>query len=135
MRPVTWTRAERAQIRAAVSGLAVSEEGETGLLRPPEFSEPSTDPHDVGAFGTDDVEAVAREIQMRGATVPAVLFLEANRGSGSLDGLGMLFFDPVIRGVFGGDDPFARNLLADDDGIEQLIDRLEELDAEVGLDA
>jgi hypothetical protein len=89
----------------------------------------------VSAFEGDDVESVAREIQMRGATVPAVLFLEANRGAGSLDGLGMLFFDPAIRGVFGGDDPGARSLLADDDGIERLIDRLEELDAEVGLDA
>ena len=29
----------------------------------------------------------------------------------------------------------AQALLADDDGIERLIDRLEELDAEVGLDA
>jgi hypothetical protein len=105
------------------------------LLRPPETSEQLTDPREVGAFEVDDVEAVAREIQMRGATVPAVLFLEANRGAGSLEGLGMLFFDPVIRGVFGGDDPYARNLLADDDGIERLIDRLEELDGEVGLDA
>jgi hypothetical protein len=101
------------------------------LLRPPELSEP----RDVAAFEVDDVEAIAREIQLRGATVPAVLFLEANRGAASLDGLGMLFFDPVIRGVFGGDDPYARSLLADDDGIERLIDRLEELDAEAGLDA
>lgn len=83
----------------------------------------------------DEVEQVAREIQLRGATVPAVLFLEANRGVGSLEGLGMLFFDPVIRGVFGGDMVAAQALLADDDGIERLIDRLEELDAEVGLDA
>lgn len=101
------------------------------MLRPPEPS----GLEDASIFDFDDVETVAREIQMRGATVPAVLFLEANRGAGTLDGLGMLFFDPVIRGVFGGDDPFARNLLADDDGIERLIDRLEELDAEVGLDA
>jgi len=105
------------------------------LLRPPDMTEQLTDPRDVGALEGDDVEAVARQIQVRGATVPAVLFLEANRGAGSLDGLGMLFFDPVIRGVFGGDDPGARSLLADDDGIERLIDRLEELDAEVGLDA
>ena len=105
------------------------------MLRPPETSEQLTDPREVGAFEIDDVEALAREIKMRGATVPAVLFLEANRGAGSLEGLGMLFFDPVIRGVFGGDDPYARNLLADDDGIERLIDRLEELDGEVGLDA
>ena len=47
----------------------------------------------------------------------------------------MLLFDPVIRGVFGGDHPGARSLLADDDGIERLIDRLEELEAEIGLDA
>jgi hypothetical protein len=101
------------------------------LLPPPELSEP----RDVAPFEGDALEAIAREIQLRGATVPAVLFLEANRGAGSLDGLGMLFFDPVIRGVFGGDDPFARGLLADDDGIERLIDRLEELDAEASLDA
>lgn len=107
---------------------ACLEKGTIAVLRAPE-------PHDIFVFEIDDVETVAREIQMRGATVPAVLFLEANRGAASLDGLGMLFFDPVIRGVFGGDDPFARNLLADDFGIERLIDRLEELDAEVGLDA
>jgi len=83
----------------------------------------------------DDVEVVAREIQMRGATVSAVLFLEANRGAGTLDGLGMLFFDPVVRNIFGGDLLAASSLLADDDGIERLIDRLEELETEVGLDA
>ncbi len=99
------------------------------------MTEQLTDSRDFGIFDGDDVEAVAREIQIRGATIPAVLFLEANRGAGSLDGLGMLFFDPVIRGIFGGDDPDARSLLADDDGIERLIDRLEELDAEAGLDA
>ncbi|RKY16469.1 MAG: hypothetical protein DRQ55_17940 [Planctomycetota bacterium] len=99
------------------------------------MTEQLTESRDFGIFDGDDVEAVAREIQIRGATIPAVLFLEANRGAGSLDGLGMLFFDPVIRGIFGGDDPGARSLLADDDGIERLIDRLEELDAEAGLDA
>ncbi|MFV2064136.1 MAG: hypothetical protein ACC726_11600 [Chloroflexota bacterium] len=93
------------------------------------------EPHDLSALEGDDVEQVAREIQIRGATVPAVVFLEANRGVGSLEGLGMLFFDPVIRGVFGGDVSAARGLLADEDGIERLIDRLEELEAEVGLDA
>ena len=36
---------------------------------------------------------------MRGATVPAVLFLEASRGAGPLDGLGMLFFDPAEESV------------------------------------
>lgn len=105
------------------------------MLRPPDISERSTEPNELGALDADDVEVVAREIQMRGATVPAVFFLEANRGAGSLDGLGMLFFDPAIRGVFGGDLMAARSLLADDDDIDRLIDRLEELDAEVGLDA
>jgi hypothetical protein len=46
----------------------------------------------------------------------------------------MLFFDPCLRRLFGGDDPGASNLLVDDDDIERLIDRLEELD-ELGLDA
>jgi hypothetical protein len=105
------------------------------LLRTPAVSESLIEPRDVGPLGDDDIEAVARAIQLRGATVPAVLFLEANRGLGSLDGLGMLLFDPVIRGLFGGEHPGARSLLADEDGIERLIDRLEELDAEVGLDA
>jgi hypothetical protein len=104
------------------------------LLRPPAAPQPP-DPLDVTPFEEDALEAVARTIQLRGATVPAVFFLEANRGLGTLDGLGMLLFDPVIRGVFGGDDPGARSLLADDDGIERLIDRLEELEAETGLDA
>jgi len=105
------------------------------LLRTAATSGPPNEPPDVRTLEEDDVEAVARAIQLRGATVPAVFFLEANRGLGSLDGLGMLLFDPVIRGVFGGDHPGARSLLADDDGIERLIDRLEELEAEVGLDA
>ena len=105
------------------------------MLRPTATSEPLVEPREVGHLADDHVEAIARAIQLRGATIPAVLFLEANRGLGSLDGLGMLLFDPVIRGVFGGDDPGARSLLADQDCIERLIDRLEELEAEVGLDA
>jgi hypothetical protein len=105
------------------------------LLRPTEITEPVPASQDVGLLEGDAIEHVAREITMRGATVPAVLFLEANRGAGSLDGLGMLFFDPSIRRIFGGDDPGASDLLADDDEIERLIDRLEELDAEFGLDA
>ena len=105
------------------------------MLRTPGINDPLLEPTDVAHLEVDNVEAVARAIQLRGATVPAVFFLEANRGIGTLDGLGMLFFDPVIRRVFGGDDPGARSLLADEDGIERLIDRLEELDAETGLDA
>ena len=99
------------------------------------MTEQLTESPDFGGYEVDAVESVAREITMRGATVPAVLFLEANRGAGSLDALGMLFFDPAIRHIFGGDDRSASSLLADEDGIERLIDRLEELDAEFGLDA
>ncbi len=105
------------------------------MLRPPEMTEPLTESPDFPSHDGDDLETIAREITMRGAIVPAVLFLEANRGAGSLDGLGMLLFDPAIRRIFGGDDPGASSLLADDDGIEQLIDRLEELEAEFGRDA
>lgn len=103
------------------------------MLRTPDSMLPFPDLRDAAAFDGDDVEAVAREIQLRGVTVPAVLFLEANRGVAPLDGLGMLFFDPVLRGIFGGGDPGASHLLADDEGIERLLDRLEELDAEADL--
>lgn len=105
------------------------------MLRPTEMTEQLPESPDISGFDGDDIETVAREITMRGVTVPAVLFLEANRGAGSLDGLGMLFFDPAVRRIFGGAIPGASSLLADDDGIERLIDRLEELDAEWGLDA
>ena len=47
----------------------------------------------------------------------------------------MLFFDPVLRDVFGGELPSASELLRDDLGIEALIDRLEELDESDGWDA
>jgi hypothetical protein len=86
-------------------------------------------------FGDDAVELVARELQLRGATVPAVHFLEANRAYGPLGSQAMLFFDPVVRRIFGGDVAEARSLLADDAGIERLIERLEELDEEAGLEA
>ncbi len=47
----------------------------------------------------------------------------------------MLFFDPVLRDLFGGETPAATELLRDDAGIEALIDRLEELDEADGWDA
>lgn len=95
-----------------------------------------TDAPDTWPLAPDDVvEVLAREIQMRGATVPAVLFLEANRAYGPLGSQAMLFFDPVVRGVFGGDMAAAQRLLADETGIERLIDRLEELHEEIILDA
>ena len=54
------------------------------------------------------VEQVAREIQLRGLTSSAVHFLEASRPYRALGSNAMLFFDPVLRGVFGGDLASAR---------------------------
>ena len=81
------------------------------------------------------VEAVAREIRLRGLTGPAVHFLEASRPYRPLGAPAMLFFDPVLRDVFGGELPSASELLRDEVGIEALIDRLEELDESDGWDA
>jgi hypothetical protein len=81
------------------------------------------------------VEEVAREIQLRGMMGPAVLFLHASMPDGGLAGSAMTFFDPVLRQLFGGGNAPASALLADEVGIEQLIDRLEELDEESVWDA
>jgi hypothetical protein len=81
------------------------------------------------------VEAVAREIRLRGLTGPAVHFLEASRPYRPLGAPAMLFFDPVLHEMFGGESPSATELLRDDIGIEALIDRLEELDETDGWDA
>jgi hypothetical protein len=81
------------------------------------------------------VEQVAREIQLRGLTASAVHFLHASRPYRPLGANAMLFFDPVLRSLFGGDLAEATAILADDDGIEQLIERLEELDEETAWDA
>ena len=81
------------------------------------------------------VEAVAREIQLSGMTGPAVLFLHASMPDGGLAGSAMTFFDPVLRQIFGGGSAPASALLADEAGIEQLLDRLEELDEEAVWDA
>lgn len=80
------------------------------------------------------VEEVAREIHLRGLTGPAVHFLDASRPYRPLGANAMLFFDPVLRRLFGGGSESASVLLADDDGIEELIARLEELSDEVGWD-
>jgi hypothetical protein len=86
--------------------------------------------------GSEDlVEQVAREIQMRGLTTSAVHFLHASRPYRPLGANAMLFFDPVLRNLFGGEVAGASAILADDDDIEQLIDRLEELAEETGWDA
>ena len=81
------------------------------------------------------VEAVAREIRLRGLTGPAVHFLEASRPYRPLGAPAMLFFDPVLRWLFGGELPSASEILRDDAGIEALIDRLEDLDEPDGWDA
>lgn len=81
------------------------------------------------------VEEVAQEIRMRGLTGPAVHFLEASRPYRPLGAPAMLFFDPVLVELFGGETSSATEILRDDIGIEALIDRLEELDEVEGWDA
>ncbi len=81
------------------------------------------------------VESVAREIRMRGLTGPAVHFLEASRPYRPLGAPAMLFFDPVLGELFGGETPSASELLRDEIGIEALIDRLEELNESDTWDA
>ncbi len=81
------------------------------------------------------VEEVAREILLHGMTRPALLFLQASMPDGELPGSAMTFFDPVLRRVFGGGHAPATAILADEIGIEQLIDRLEELDEDLSWDA
>ena len=81
------------------------------------------------------VEEVAREIQMRGMAGHAVHFLQASRPYRPLGANAMLFFDPVLRGLFGGDVEGASAILADDAGIELLIARLEDSDEETSWDA
>jgi hypothetical protein len=86
-------------------------------------------------LGEELVEFVAREIQLRGLTGPAVMFLEASKPYRPLGSQAMVFFDPVLRGLFGGDMAEVQRVLADDAGIERLIERLEEIDDELGMDA
>ena len=74
----------------------------------------------------DLVEEVAREIELRGLSIPAVQFLEASRPNRPLGSNAMLFFDPVLRSLFGGELAGASRILADEIGIEQLIERLED---------
>jgi hypothetical protein len=81
------------------------------------------------------VEQLAQEIRLKGLTGPAVHFLEASRPYRPLGAPAMLFFDPVLGELFGGDSPSATEILGDDIGIEALIDRLEEMDEVEGWDA
>ena len=81
------------------------------------------------------VEAVAREVQLRGMAASMVLFLEASRPYRPLGSQAMLFFDPVLRGILTGGVVGVDRVLADETGIERLIERLEELDEESRWDA
>jgi len=93
-------------------------------------------PHEPTDEQRDElVEQVAREIQLRGLTTSAIHFLQASRPYRPLGANAMLFFDPVLHGLFGGEIGSASEILADDDGIEQLIARLEEFDEEIAWDA
>ena len=87
---------------------------------------------DVRLDRDDLVETLAREIVLRGVTHGAVRFLQAGRPSRPLGAEAMLFFDPVLRRLFGGETAGVGDLLADDDGVELLLDRLEELADEAG---
>ena len=81
------------------------------------------------------VEQVAREIQLRGLTGPAVHFLEASRPYRPLGSQAMLFFDRELHGFFGSGSWAMQRLLADEQGIDRLIERLEEFEEEPGCDA
>ena len=83
----------------------------------------------------DLVEQAAREIQLRGLTAPAVLFLQASRPYRRLGSGAMVFFDPTLRSIFGGELAVANEILADDVGIEQLIERLQDPDEDMTWDA
>ena len=83
----------------------------------------------------DPVESMARQIQLYGMTGPAMMFLEASRPYRSLGSQAMLFFDPVLRTIFGSGSDAMQRVLADEGGIERLIERLEEMDEEPGFDA
>jgi hypothetical protein len=90
----------------------------------------------VPELGFDDlVEHAAREIQLYGMTGPAMMFLEASRPYRMLGSQAMLFFDPVLRSIFGGGSSALQQVLADEGGIDRLMERLEEIDEEPGCDA
>ena len=83
----------------------------------------------------DPVEDVAREIQLYNISGPAMMFLEASRPYRALGSQAMLFFDPVLRSIFGSGSDAMYRVLADESGIDRLMERLEEIDEEIGCDA
>jgi hypothetical protein len=92
-------------------------------------------PRDPEESREELVEIVAREIHVRGLTGPAMMFLEASRPYRPLGSQAMLFFDPVMHGLFGGGTDGVQRLLADEAGIDRLLLRLEELDDDLRWDA
>jgi hypothetical protein len=83
----------------------------------------------------DIVDAVAREIQLRGLTASAMMFLDASRPYRALGSQAMCFFDPSLRILFGGGTAGLDRVFADEAGIDRLMERLEELDEETHWDA
>lgn len=83
----------------------------------------------------DPVEYIAREIQLYGMTAPAMMFLEASRPYRALGSQAMLFFDPNLKTIFGSGSDAMQRVLAEEGGIERLMERLEEIDEEPGCDA
>jgi hypothetical protein len=83
----------------------------------------------------DPIEELAQQIQLRGLSVPAALFLEASRPYRQLGSQAMLFFDPALHELLGASHVAMERLLADDNGLERLIERLEEFDEDPGCDA
>lgn len=81
------------------------------------------------------VDAVAREIQLRGLTAPAMMFLDASRPYRALGSGAMCFFDPSLRVLFGGGIAGVDQVFADEAGIDRLMERLEELGEDTHWDA
>jgi hypothetical protein len=81
------------------------------------------------------IDTVALEIQLRGLTAPALMFLEAGRPGELLGGEAMCFFDRELHRVFSGEVAGVDRVMADPQGVERLIMRLEELDETSSWDA
>ena len=81
------------------------------------------------------LERLARRIVELRLETPALLTIETARPLSVVAGQAMLFFDPVLRTIFGSGSDAMYRVLADESGIDRLIERLEEIDEEVGCDA
>ena len=87
-------------------------------------------PRVIEPLGAPDelVEYVAREIQVRGLCGPAVMFLEASRALPPAGQPGDAVLRPGAARPVRWDMAEVQRVMADDDGIERLIERLEEID-------